>query len=100
MQAYFTRIQQANVEFRMDRNPGWLSDRGMVFVALGEPDQIFERTMNGAMSTTQIAATTRLQIWQYRRYNSQLVFYEEPGRWRLTRPSETEFLSLNSRRQH
>ncbi len=100
MQAYFSRIQLANVEFRMDRNPGWLSDRGMVFVALGEPDQILERTMNGAMSTTQIASTTRLQIWQYRRYNSQLVFYEEPGRWKLTRPSETEFLSLNSRRQH
>ncbi len=99
MQAYFTRIQQANVQFRMDRNPGWLSDRGMVFVALGEPDQVLERTMNGAMSTTQIGSTTRLQIWQYRRFSSQLVFYEEPGRWRLTRPSETEFLSLNARRQ-
>jgi GWxTD domain-containing protein len=100
MQAYFTRIQQANIEFRMDRTPGWLSDRGMVFVALGEPDQVVERTMNGAMSTAQSSPTTRLQIWQYRRYNSQLIFYEEPGRWRLTRPSESEFLSLNARRQH
>ena len=100
MQAYFTRIQQANLQFRQDRNPGWLSDRGMVFVALGEPDQILERTVNAAMSTTQIASSTRLQIWQYRKYNSQLVFYEETGRWRLTRPSETEFLSLNARRQH
>jgi len=100
MQAYFTRIQQANVEFRMDRTPGWLSDRGMVFVALGEPDQIIERTMNGTMSATQIASTTRLQVWQYRQYNSQLVFYEDTGRWRLTRPSETEFLALNGRRQH
>ena len=100
MQAYFSRIQQANIEFRMDRTPGWLSDRGMVFVALGEPDQIVERTMNGSMTTTQIASTTRLQIWQYRQYNSQLVFYEDTGRWRLTRPSETEFLSLNNRKQH
>jgi GWxTD domain-containing protein len=100
MQAYFTRIQQANGQFRMDRNPGWLSDRGMVFVALGEPDQILERTMNGMMSTTQIASTTRLQIWQYRQYSSQLVFYEDNGRWRLLRQSETEFLSLNARRQH
>lgn len=99
MQAYFGRIQQANTEFRMDRNPGWLSDRGMVFVALGEPDQILERNVNGMMSTTQIGSNTRLQIWQYRTYNSQLVFYEETGRWRLTRPSETEFLSLNARRQ-
>src|SRR6478752_5006099 len=36
MQNYFGRIQQANAEFRSDRNPGWLSDRGMVFVSLGE----------------------------------------------------------------
>jgi GWxTD domain-containing protein len=99
MQAYFSRIQQANIEFRMDRTPGWLSDRGMVFVALGEPDQIVERTMSGTMTATQIASNTRLQIWQYRTYNSQLVFYEDAGRWRLTRPSETEFLSLNSRKQ-
>ncbi len=99
MQAYFGRIQQANAEFRMDRNPGWLSDRGTVFVSLGEPDQILERNVNSAMSTTQIGTSTRLQIWQYRHYNSQLVFYEEAGRWRLTRPSETEFLSLNARRQ-
>jgi GWxTD domain-containing protein len=100
MQAYYTRIQQANVEFRMDRTPGWLSDRGMVFVSLGEPDQIIERTMNGTMSATQIASTTRLQVWQYRQYGSQLVFYEDTGRWRLTRPSENEFLSLSGRRQH
>ena len=99
MQSYFTRIQQANVQFRMDRNPGWLSDRGMVFVALGEPDQILERNVNQTLSTTQMGSVARLQIWQYRQYNSQLVFYEETGRWRLTRPSETEFLALNSRRQ-
>jgi GWxTD domain-containing protein len=99
MQSYFGRIQVANAQFRMDRNPGWLSDRGMVFVALGEPDQILERNVNQQISTTQMGATTRLQIWQYRNYNSQLVFYEDTGRWRLTRPSETEFLGLNSRRQ-
>ncbi len=100
MQAYFTRIRQANAQFKMDRNPGWLSDRGMVFVALGEPDQILERNLNAACWTAQVASNTRLQIWQYRRYNSQLVFCEETGRWRLTRPSESEFLSLNARRQH
>jgi hypothetical protein len=71
----------------------------MVFVSLGEPDQIIERTMNGTMSATQIASTTRLQVWQYRQYSSQLVFYEDTGRWRLTRPSENEFLSLSGRRQ-
>lgn len=99
MQAYFGRIQLANTQFRMDRNPGWLSDRGMVFVALGEPDQIFERNTNQSVTTAQMSGTTRLQIWQYRNLSAQLVFYEETGRWRLTRPSESEFLSLQSRKQ-
>ena len=99
MQSYFGRIQQANVEFKMDRNPGWLSDRGMVFVSLGEPDQVLERSVSSGRSTTQMGGNTRLQIWQYRQYNSQLAFYQEAGRWRLTRPSETEFLSLNARRE-
>ena len=99
LQSYFGRIQIANAQFRMDRNPGWLSDRGMVFVALGEPDQIFERNVNQSITTAQLGSTTRLQIWQYRLYNSQLVFYDETGKWRLTRPSETEFLAINARRQ-
>ena len=99
MQAYFGRVQIANAQFRMDRNPGWLSDRGMVFVALGEPDQIFERNLNQSITTTQMGTSTRVQIWQYRQYNSQLVFYDETGKWRLTRTSETEFLALNARRQ-
>jgi GWxTD domain-containing protein len=99
MQAYFGRIQQANAQFRTDRNPGWLSDRGMVFVALGEPDDIVERNINQTLSPTQVTSAARLQIWQYRQYNSQLVFYEETGRWRLTQSSETDFLSLSARRQ-
>jgi GWxTD domain-containing protein len=99
LQAYFGRISMANAQFRTDRNPGWLSDRGMVFVALGEPDQVFERNVNQSMSTTQMSSSTRLQIWQYRQFNTQLVFYDETGHWRLTRPSETEFLGLASRRE-
>ncbi|HWL39743.1 MAG TPA: GWxTD domain-containing protein [Gemmatimonadaceae bacterium] len=100
MQAYFGRIHQANVQFRSDHNPGWLSDRGMVFVSLGEPEQIFERNVNQTFSPTQATTNTRVQIWQYREYNSSLVFYEEGGgRWKLTRPSESEFISLNARRQ-
>ncbi|MFL5487785.1 MAG: GWxTD domain-containing protein [Gemmatimonadaceae bacterium] len=99
MQSYFGRIQQANLQFRADRNPGWLSDRGMVFVALGEPDQIFERNVNQPLSTTQVTSSTRVQIWQYRQFNSQLVFVEENGKWKLTRSSETEFFALSARRQ-
>jgi len=100
MQSYFGRIHDANVQFQGDRNPGWLSDRGMVYVSLGEPDQIIERNVNQTFSTSQATATTRVQIWQYREFNSQLAFFEEGGgRWKLTRPSESEFMSLNARKQ-
>lgn len=100
MQTYFGRIQTANVQFRLDNNPGWLSDRGMVFVSLGEPDQVIERNVNQTFSTSQVSSNPRVQVWQYRQYNSQLVFYEEMGsRWKLTRPSEQEFFALNARRQ-
>jgi len=100
MQSYFGRVQQANVQFRADHNPGWLSDRGMVFVSLGEPDQVMERNVNQTFSATQATPNTRVQIWQYRQYDAQLVFFEEMGgRWRLTRASQAEFLSLNARKQ-
>jgi len=100
MQAYFARINEANIEFRADQNPGWLSDRGMVYVSLGEPDQILERTVNQTFSTAQAMATTRVQIWLYQEFNSQLAFFEEGGgRWKLTRPSESTFMSLNARKQ-
>ncbi len=100
MQAYFGRVQLANVQFRADHNPGWLSDRGMVFVSLGEPDQVMERNVNQTFSPTQTTPNTRLQIWQFRQYDTQLVFFEEMGgRWRLTRASQSEFLSLNARKQ-
>jgi GWxTD domain-containing protein len=99
LQAYFGRIQAANLQFRMDQNPGWLSDRGKVFVALGEPDQIIERNVNQTLSPTQVSSSARIQVWQYRQYDAQLVFVDDAGRWRLTRASETEFLSLSNRRQ-
>jgi GWxTD domain-containing protein len=51
LQLYFSRIQRANLEFREEGSQGWLSDRGMVFVSLGEPDQILEaRRRSGIIS--------------------------------------------------
>jgi GWxTD domain-containing protein len=99
LQAYFGRIQEANLQFRMDQNPGWMSDRGKVFVALGEPDQILERNINQTLSPTQVSSSARVQIWQYRQYDAQLIFLDDAGRWRMTRQSETEFLALSNRRQ-
>jgi len=97
LESYFARIRQANTQFINDRNPGWLSDRGMVFVALGEPSLITDRTVNTGTGS-QVGGGTRLQIWTYQQYRTQLVFYEDVGHWRLTRASESEFWSVNARK--
>lgn len=86
LRAYFGRLMRANGRFREEATPGWLSDRGRVFIALGEPDQIIE---------PQVAdfSRNRQQVWEYRNMNMQLVFYDQTGsgRWRLTQSSEVRF---------
>lgn len=89
LRSYFQRIAYANARFREDEGIGWRSDRGMVFVALGEPDQILEQTRS------EFGQRGRRQIWEYQRHRLQLVFVDETGfgRWRLTTSSEVEFRS-------
>ncbi len=86
LRGYFTKLIRANGRFREEATPGWLSDRGRVFVALGEPDQLIEPA--GAEFQRN-----RQQIWEYRSLNLQLVFLDQTGtgRWRLTQASEVRF---------
>lgn len=37
--AYFRRVLIANLRFREEAEPGWLTDRGEVYVTVGEPDR-------------------------------------------------------------
>lgn len=97
LDSYFARIRQANEQFVNDRNPGWLSDRGMVFVALGEPTLVTDRTATQG-NGSDFGGSTRIQIWTYQQYRTQLIFYEDVGHWRLTRSSENEFWAINARR--
>ena len=92
---YFARLTQATERYREEGMPGWLTDRGMVFIVLGDPDQIYE-TGNG-----DIAQRGRAQIWEYREHNLQLTFIDQTGfgRWRLTAPSENDFQLLERRLQ-
>jgi GWxTD domain-containing protein len=87
---YFGRIAQANARFREDASDGWLSDRGRVYVALGNPDQIFEPS---ASNMGQRGSTL---IWDYRQHRLQVVFVDQTGfgRWRMTMSSESEFESV------
>ena len=87
---YFVRIEQANLRYREEGIPGWLTDRGRVFVSLGDPDQIYEQGQG------DIAQRSRVQIWEYAEYRTQLVFIDQSGfgRYRLTTAGEVEFQSL------
>ena len=90
LQAYFLRIESANLRFRDEGTPGWLTDRGMVYITLGEPDQLREPT---AMDMNQRG---RVQIWDYNAKRLQLVFVDQTGfgRWRLTPASMADFQSV------
>lgn len=101
LQAYFARIMQANSRFREEAGgrTGWLSDRGKVFVSLGEPDQMYEQSTNAPLSSSSVASRGRLQYWEYAQYRVRLLFYDESGtrRWRITPASEADFQSINAR---
>ncbi len=92
---YFARIRLANQRFRDDGPVGWLSDRGMAFVGLGDPDNIIEAVNNDPTSQRN-----RQQIWEYRQWRIQLVFFDQTGlgRWRLP-PSGSVELAATIRRR-
>lgn len=96
---YFGRIQVANDRFRSEGVAGWLSDRGMVYVALGEPDQVAEQIMNVRDRRIGTAQRMPVQMWEYRRHRVQLYFTDEmqTGRWELAPASQSEFRALVSR---
>jgi GWxTD domain-containing protein len=85
---YFARLVRANNRFREEGVPGWMSDRGKVFIVLGEPDQVLEPSATDFQRNRQ-------QLWDYRERGLQLVFYDQTGtgRWHLTQTSEVRFES-------
>jgi len=83
---YFARIRTANVRYRDDGQVGWQSDRGTAYVALGDPDNLYD---SGAIDPN---ARVRQQIWEYRELRLQLLFIDQSGfgRWRLNPSSRSE----------
>lgn len=92
---YFARIRLANQRFRDDGPVGWLSDRGMAFVGLGDPDNIMD-----SQNLNDISQRNRQQVWEYRQWRLQLVFYDQTGlgRWRLAPSASAELASTIRRR--
>lgn len=86
LEAYFARIAAANRRFRDEGVAGWKSDRGEVFIALGEPDEILEN------SPATAAAQGRVERWTYVNLRLVLFFTDRGfGRLRLTPQSRGEF---------
>jgi GWxTD domain-containing protein len=93
LREYFGRLAVANARFRGEDVPGWLSDRGMVYSTLGEPDRIVEAIADERRSQE------RAQLWVYGQHRLRLVFVEQEGapRWRLTPSSEADFQAAAER---
>ncbi len=81
---YFSRLAQANLRFRDEGVEGWRTDRGEVFITLGEPDETFD-----ASPTSQ----GRVIRWTYTNERLTVFFQDETGfgRFRLTPSSRAEY---------
>jgi GWxTD domain-containing protein len=93
---YFKRIATANSRYREEGQPGWLTDRGKVYVTLGEPDQAGQPL--GANGST---ARSRAEIWVYTQYNLRLIFVNQGtiGHLRLSPSSQSDFEKVVRRLQ-
>ena len=84
---YFRRVATANRQFTEGGEPGWLTDRGEVFITLGEPDDVFD-------FTSDVARTGVRGIrWTYNELRLTLFFQDQNGfgRYRLTPTSRAEY---------
>jgi GWxTD domain-containing protein len=80
---YFHRIDVANQRYADPKNPGWKTDRGEVYITLGEPDQAFEVPGKAAPGLR----------WEYASYHTTLVFQDNEGRghYQLTAESRADY---------
>ncbi len=90
---YFRRVQQANLRFPDEGEPGWLTERGEVFITLGEPDEMTD------LSSGIDRNGTRLLRWTYGAQRLVLYFQDQTGfsRYRLTPGSRAEYQRVLAR---
>ena len=84
LEQYFGRMSIANQRFTNEDLPGWRTDRGMVFITLGDPDEIY----NGDTSVQG-----RVIRWSYTQLRLEVLFEDESGagRFRLTSDSRANY---------
>ena len=84
---YFRRVQQANIRFQDEGGPGWLTERGEVFITLGEPDEMLD--LSNGIDRNGV----RVVRWTYASERLVLYFQDQTGfsRYRLTPQSRAEY---------
>lgn len=92
LDSYFARLGVANQRFRDEGIPGWQTDRGEVYVVLGDPDEKFNNTP---------VQQGRYVQWEYYRWRITLTFYDATGfgRYRMTTESRADFERVKNRIQ-
>jgi len=93
---YFRRIAAANTRYREAGTAGWLTDRGKVYITLGEPDQAGQPLGTGGAS-----GRGRAEVWVYTQYNLRLFFMNQggAGHLRLSPSSQADFEKVVRRLQ-
>ena len=91
---YLHSIQVANVRFPEEGRPGWLTDRGEVFITLGEPDEVTDFSGNNISRSTP--QTIR---WSYTTLRLGLLFQDLTGfgRFVLTPGSRADYQQVLAR---
>ncbi len=89
---YLARVQAANTRFREEGIPGWLTERGWVFITLGEPDEFLDRRAESQLRARYIQ-------WTYYQHRLTITFVDDGGfgRYRLEPRSRSEFLRVLNR---
>ena len=90
LNTYFGRVAVAAQQFTDEGVPGWRTERGEVYIRLGEPDNVLDT--NGL---TQM----RVIRWTYESLRLTLYFRDDSGfnRYRLTPESRSEFERVATR---
>lgn len=95
LERYFRRVQTANSRYQEAGEQGWLTDRGEVFITLGDPDEVFDQRAGVFESTRRVIR------WVYVPERLTLDFVDESGfgRYRMTPLARSEFERAATRRR-
>jgi len=85
---YFSRIEEANKLFRGGK-PGWLQDRGRIFILLGPPDQIIASPMGKSIRDKPH------EVWYYGMFPIIFIDQSQNGDYELTPLSARHIAKIN-----